>query len=119
MNIAFGSFLRSPVAGEPQNNNNNAGAGAGNNNNSIGNNGGANDADNNNTKVNTSDKQRHTRNRVKDDQMELRRLADVLFAFMRQALREQRHGYQDRKGVPDSELLDKDAVRRCRLNTSG
>ena len=118
MNIAFGSFLRSPVAGEPQNqNNNNAGAGAGNNN-SICNNGGANNADNN-TNVNTSDKQRHTRNRVKDDQMELRRLADVLFAFMRQALREQRHGYQDRKGVPDSELLDKDAVRRCRLNTSG
>jgi hypothetical protein len=29
---------------------------------------------------------------IRNDQLELRRLTNVLFAFMRQALREQRHG---------------------------
>lgn len=31
---------------------------------------------------------------IKDDQLELRRLSNVLFAFIRQALREHRHGYR-------------------------
>lgn len=40
---------------------------------------------------------------------ELRRLTNIMFAFMRQSVREQRHGYPDQAQVMDDELLKTDA----------
>ena len=71
MNIAFATFLRPPIKGEPGHWDNDGETGDG-------------------------EDQGHSNSSamsVRDDQVELRRLSNVLFAFIRQALREQRHGY--------------------------
>lgn len=42
------------------------------------------------------------------DHIELRRLSNLLFAFIRQAVREQRHGYPETEEVSDAELVHED-----------
>jgi predicted membrane chloride channel (bestrophin family) len=81
MNIEFASFLRAPIAGEPGH-----------------------------VPAKGTDLPDDAAS-IKDDQLELRRLSNVLFAFIRQALREHRHGYRfdarsrgDEKGVGDGKL---------------
>jgi len=71
MNIAFASFLRAPVQGEPGHANYKG----------KGKNGGIQIVPGSSAAS------------IRNDQLELRRLTNILFAFMRQALREQRHGY--------------------------
>mmetsp|Transcript_30067 Transcript_30067/g.97866 ORF Transcript_30067/g.97866 Transcript_30067/m.97866 type:complete len:2075 (-) Transcript_30067:133-6357(-) len=49
--------------------------------------------------------------RLKEDCTELRRLSNIFFAFLRQSIREQRHGYGDKQNaVSDEELLSVDAM---------
>jgi len=58
-----------------------------------------------------SEKSRKHQVRLRQDCVEIRRLTNILFAFMRQAVREQRHGYPDKLISPearDEELLKND-----------
>ena len=49
------------------------------------------------------------------DRIELRRLSNVLFAFIRQAIREQRNGYPDEQEVTDDELIRNDKMGKPSL----
>lgn len=49
------------------------------------------------------------------DRIELRRLSNVLYGFIRQAIREQRAGYPDMPNVTDNQLVDEDKMGKPSL----